>query len=183
MSFGSVRVNRHDRRNPFHQHRAVLLRPFQPRQGVAAIRIHRRAKQQVRVPRRHFRHELIRHINFRPVRVEVPIGVHHAVEREQDGPADIFALGERFRNAVAHQTVALLQKFLLRNAEAAQINLEPPVVPQAGTKQNSRCRPRRFRRCDNACPRCRRGWVQPGEKAAPAGRPRRRRRRPARPRK
>ena len=60
----------------------MRLRPFQTRERIRTIRIHRTAKQKIRVPRANVSDEFIRHINFTTVRVEISIRINDAIERE-----------------------------------------------------------------------------------------------------
>jgi len=54
----------------------------------------------------------------------------HAVQRQNDGFAHVFALCQRSGNFVGCHGVTLFHHLLLGDAEAAQVNIEPPVVPQ-----------------------------------------------------
>jgi len=111
-----------------------VLLAIPARQGVAAIGIHRRAEQQVRVPRRvSATNSFARKLPS--VRVEVPLGVHHPIERGADSPADILlgrAIPKCGRPPGCRPTARAPSPY----AEAVQINFKPPVVLQAGrTKQ------------------------------------------------
>ena len=62
--------------------------------------------------RDHVGNEFIGHINLGAVGVELSVGAHDPVEGQQNGLADVFAFGERFRNPVSDEAVAFGRQFL-----------------------------------------------------------------------
>ena len=122
------RVNLHHGRNPLHEPGAVGFRPNQPLQGVAAVGIDAGSEEEVRVSRHLLRDEFIRHVDFRPTAVQLAALVHHAVNCQHDGSADVPAAGYLFRDVSHDGAVALRQHFCAGGAEAFQVETELPTV-------------------------------------------------------
>jgi hypothetical protein len=129
-----ARIDVHDRRDPFHQHRAALLRAGEPLQGVTPVRIDAGAELEVSVARQLFRQILVRHEHLSAFVVDLAVRVDDPVQGEHDRPADVPRCTDAFAQMIEDRAIASLLNLAERGPERAQVEAELVAVAQGGSQ-------------------------------------------------
>jgi len=119
-----------DRRQPFKQQCAVVLGPLQPLDRVGPVGIDARPKIQVRVLGRLGGDKLVRNVKLRPRAVELPVGIHRAIHREDDRRADPLALPDPLGQALHQQLIPLLLRLGQSHPECFHVDFKSKIVSQ-----------------------------------------------------
>ena len=82
-------IDVHDVRQPLHEQGALGGNLLQALEGVVAVRIHAGAEAQVVVAGNFAGDEGVGHVELGGLPIQLACGVHHAVERQHHGAADL----------------------------------------------------------------------------------------------
>ena len=119
-----------DRRQPLEQQRSVVLGPLQPFERVGAVGVDARPEIQVRVLGRLGGDKLVRDVKLRPRAVELAVGIHRAIHRENDRRAHPLALPDPLGQALHQQLIPLLLRLGHGHPERFQVDFKSKIVPQ-----------------------------------------------------